>query len=744
MTLRVVNADAITPSPPPAAPHSPTLAATAAPSDILSSTGHDEIHVDVADLTTIPRAASVEPSMASLWNHLTSAGSPAATAPSDAAAAHRGSITSLHAPSSPPRGWTSLNPSSSLALDDADAAFLPPSALDDPPPPPHHAPRRDLHHADSHHHVHHQPRNYELSRAVPPRPPSQLFRRPASSASTAVRGRPKPGRGGEDVDADAEDDDADVEEDEDDEEAEAEMGDMSTDELRQRLKEALSTIREKERDLIIAAEIGQQLVAANTSLVNEYEELLTRTQSINAMSVPRTAPAPPPHHHHHARSPATSRRPSRVASPTDAASAAPDFTTAAALRASKRASMSLEMSRLALEDAAVVASVANEETGAGGEGGAAEVGVAAVGGMIGAVETSAEEVQEVAKAIRRVSREWKTSPEALCEYVATLETVNAELRDQLTVAVQNLQDAECVRRRTHATLHRANADLQRQLRATLQDLRDAERSHADSVSRLEQDLDRLRAELSSTSMAAQELDAERRRLLKERQEAQRERLEVESHDMATIEGLAAKLSETETEAASLRVGRREAERRNRALAEENERLRLEVARLEEGRAEDGKLRAECDRLEALVAEMRDQLEEQRLCLVDRREEEILTRGPGAGADRASGVTTAGEMVGRVVAEADGRVADASMMMVNSSKPGWEWTPWLNSVKNKCWDRDISGLTHEIDNLRKHRVAAYQRLRSEMDVMMGSLVSVLPASIQSITTRVVGIPSSPSS
>ncbi|KAJ3103315.1 hypothetical protein HDU96_009297, partial [Phlyctochytrium bullatum] len=496
---------------------------------------------------------------------------------------------------------------------------------------------------------------------------------------------------------------------------------MSTEDLKLRLKEALSTIREKERDLIIAAEIGQQLVAANTSLVSEYEELLARTATgtTSPTSPPASKPIQIPRTTH-AMPIATTTPPSTPPTPHADLSSSPTipapFTTAAAVKASKRASLSLSMSRLALTvppptPAADIVPDPEPEPG-----------------------TAPDPKPRTAGA-----------PASITDYVSSLERANADLRAQLTVAVQNLADADRVHARSLAQLRRHNAKLQDQLRATLQDLRDAERSHGAAVAGLEADLEKLRADLGSAAMVAQELEGERRRAVRERVEAVREAQGVEIEDTRTIQELRARLRECEGELAGARVGRKEAERRMRVAVEEVERLREANGVLEEKAEEVTGLRAECARLEAVVAEMREQLEEQR---DERVEREVLSLQSG-------GVAAKGERV-RLEKGKDGEMA----VVLAGSPQQWEWTPWLNSIKSKCWDRDIQGLTAEvtfsfsfgtgltengqqIDNLRQHRVEAYQRLRSEMDVMMGTLVSVLPTSIQSITTRVVGIPSSPS-
>ncbi|KAI8919117.1 hypothetical protein DFJ77DRAFT_263227 [Powellomyces hirtus] len=58
---------------------------------------------------------------------------------------------------------------------------------------------------------------------------------------------------------------------------------MTEEHLKGKLKDALGDLKKKERDLELAAEIGQQLVAVNNSLMAEYQELLHRQKSNSSL-----------------------------------------------------------------------------------------------------------------------------------------------------------------------------------------------------------------------------------------------------------------------------------------------------------------------------------------------------------------------------------------------------------------------------------------------------------------------------
>ncbi|KAI9347666.1 hypothetical protein BDR26DRAFT_854536 [Obelidium mucronatum] len=79
--------------------------------------------------------------------------------------------------------------------------------------------------------------------------------------------------------------------------------------------------------------------------------------------------------------------------------------------------------------------------------------------------------------------------------------------------------------------------------------------------------------------------------------------------------------------------------------------------------------------------------------------------------------------------------------VNYNKD-WEWTPWLESVKTKAWDRNLTGLREEVEELRTHRIEAYNKLKEQMDQAMVSFVDRLPETVKVGVGKVasaVGVP-----
>ncbi|KAJ1938005.1 hypothetical protein FBU59_004580, partial [Linderina macrospora] len=57
---------------------------------------------------------------------------------------------------------------------------------------------------------------------------------------------------------------------------------LDTDALRERLKEAYGLLKEKERNLFLAATVGQELVDANQQLQDDFEQLQAELESTRA------------------------------------------------------------------------------------------------------------------------------------------------------------------------------------------------------------------------------------------------------------------------------------------------------------------------------------------------------------------------------------------------------------------------------------------------------------------------------
>ncbi|KAJ3410714.1 hypothetical protein HDV05_003460 [Chytridiales sp. JEL 0842] len=518
----------------------------------------------------------------------------------------------------------------------------------------------------------------------------------------------------------------------------AQVETMSEQELRWRLKEALAIIKEKEKgfekltvlvyhhsppphaqpeshytDLIIAAEIGQQLVTTNAALLTENENLLARIQDLSHdHQKPSSESSPNDTQSNNNNYERRNHQPSTGAKQEGTPPTSPPLNSPSrsAVKASKKASLSLSMSRLAmteLEKAEPVSYIANSE------------------------EDDEEESEEDLATRAKKTLKRTSSSSSIYDYVTNLERSNSDLRAQLSVALANLQDAEQIHSRSLSHLRRTNTDLQNQLHQALRDLRDAEQAHTRSVRTLEADLESLRGDFTDATLAAHQLQLEKSKLLKTHAEVIKDSHSMELSDSLEISKLQARIRELETAQSTLQGQKKDLERKVRNVYEELEEMRtaFEEAR---GKVEAAvRMREEFERRGALVNELREQVEGFRSYV------EAL---------EGEGSSLLNDDSGRPIfpqllkpSHHSTNTTELSIYLKNDGTGEWEWTPWLQNVRDKAWQRDIRGLREEIDDLTKHRQQAYTKLKTGIDLMVTSIASYMPSPIKAITTRVVGIP-----
>ncbi|KAI8917923.1 hypothetical protein BC831DRAFT_438497 [Entophlyctis helioformis] len=315
------------------------------------------------------------------------------------------------------------------------------------------------------------------------------------------------------------------------------------------------------------------------------------------------------------------------------------------------------------------------------------------------------------------------------DYVTTLERTNIDLRHQLDTALANLRDADMAHARNLKSLREANEGLQTQLRDTMTEMRDESTSHAQVVTALEADMEYLRNELSRVAQTAQELEAEKRRLLREKMETLKESRVMGHSDQELISELHARIATLETDHDRLTATKADLEKRAGVLRHELNACHERIAELT-ARAEDAT--AACRAFEAKARgadEMREQLEDLQARVMALDDEATFS-----GIGRSGGAMAAGAGAG----SAD-RVPPGSTRVI-MTKEGWEWTPWLERARVKAWERDMAGLREEINDLRSHQQQAYNRLKNELSGMAGRMLSFIPNPLQplsSLTSSVLG-------
>ncbi|KAJ3269511.1 hypothetical protein HK104_005112 [Borealophlyctis nickersoniae] len=425
-------------------------------------------------------------------------------------------------------------------------------------------------------------------------------------------------------------------------------------ELKEKLMEALQALRDKERDLTMAAEIGQQLVTANAQLMDQYQDLVDKIKVAERQ-------------HRQA-----------VITHTTSSNNAIDFIQT---KVPGQQQIGYQEPRLIeMQSPTTPTSFSAPALGPPPLKGAPD-------GIISPQDY-----------------------EALKARVEGLEKSNSELRNQLDQSINSLRETERKGNREVSSLRRTNQSLQDQLRDTLQDLRDAEHSHTRSVASLERDLERLRHELDVTAQAAADLESERRKLMREKAEARRDTKDLEISDSATITTLQNRIRALESERSRLEAQKRDAERRITNQRMELETLSTRVVELETREHETKELRNELERQCRLVEELREQLE-------DHRNKDIAAKEEF-------------DFYGHLGEHLDGFLDDKALIALENGEE-WQWVKWLERARTKCWERDVSGLKEEIDNLRIHREEAYLRLRDTIEEIAGQVSASIPGPIASV-------------
>ncbi|KAI8998181.1 hypothetical protein BC832DRAFT_595232 [Gaertneriomyces semiglobifer] len=192
--------------------------------------------------------------------------------------------------------------------------------------------------------------------------------------------------------------------------------------LRSKLKDALAALKDKERDLTLAAEIGQQLVAANNALLHEYQDLVNRSKATPPTS-PTVTPPPTSYHTNLYSSRALARRPSRTSLRSDSSGSSSHVLTLHKQRSNGTLNYVNSLER------------ANADLRA----------------QLDVLEANLRDAERIHR-----------------HTVSNLRRANAGLQDQLRNTLQDLRDVEVAHARANATLERDLDQLRNELQATAQ------------------------------------------------------------------------------------------------------------------------------------------------------------------------------------------------------------------------------------------------------------------------------------
>ncbi|KAJ3048711.1 hypothetical protein HK097_010264 [Rhizophlyctis rosea] len=471
-----------------------------------------------------------------------------------------------------------------------------------------------------------------------------------------------------------------------------ELDGLTEEELRARLKEVMQVLKDKEAgrnfenaysssailtcnplsDLTMAAEIGTQLVEANNTLMNQYQDLVDR------------------------------------------------------LRAAENQHRQAMLGHTTSSDAAVklINSLNGPNRPQIAELPSSPTAPSSHITSLYKPKFSSQPTSEITSLSTSLSRQ---TTDHLQQLITDLEAANTDLRAQLASSIQTLREAERNHQKTISTLRRSNNTLQDDLRKTLKTLRDAEQAHSRSVRALEEQVDRLRQDLDTASKFAEDLDADRKRLLREKMEARRDTSALESMDAETIRSLQSRIRYLETDREKLSTSLRDSEHRLFIQSADYDSLRIRVAELESREEETHLLRDEFTRQCSLVEELREQLEEQRRKDGEDEEDRAFWGLPGAGLG-VTGIPGYGEV----------GLDDRALILLEQGNE-WQWSTWLDRARGRMWERDVNGLKQEIENLQTHREEAYLRVRDAIDDITTQITERVPGPIAFLAKNFVPTP-----
>ncbi|KAJ3282833.1 hypothetical protein HDU79_009617 [Rhizoclosmatium sp. JEL0117] len=271
--------------------------------------------------------------------------------------------------------------------------------------------------------------------------------------------------------------------------------------------------------------------------------------------------------------------------------------------------------------------------------------------------------------------------------------------DEVSQLKLRLRETEKNADRQIASLTRQTQTLTSDLRAALTDAKKSESEHAKQVRQLESDLDSLRADFAALSQSAQKNVSSRVTVIEDNSDSISENV----------------ISDLQAQIQALTNAKKEAEatvqKTTAALQESIVRLHDQEDRLQAAAA----MRQEFERRGTLIVQLKDQVED-----LSTRLQELQDSVSAESTTAATSTATA------------------------TSKPltynkDWEWTPWIQSVKSKAFDGNLSGLKEEVEELKIHRQEAFNRLKEQMDAVVVGFVSNIPEGVRTnVLTPLQGV------
>ncbi|KAJ3184253.1 hypothetical protein HDU87_005100 [Geranomyces variabilis] len=360
---------------------------------------------------------------------------------------------------------------------------------------------------------------------------------------------------------------------------EALLEELDAQQLRQQLKDCMMLLRQRERDLTTAAEVGQHLLQAHAAMKEAYDSFVAQRGSANTLSRSNSVP----------------ELLSAVSSLSSLGSNAERDAGAAPSRALRRST------------SAKPGTVASASGCAGGSTEDIYASTPAFG---------------MKPAKRRQQDMWKTSLDYLSgpaivksvEYLAGLKTHISGKSGSSWAAMHKIQETSSQGSvgPSHssdyvANLERSNMEQEGRIAELTTELRETAQARAKEAERYARHLEETRGELARVVEQADSLEKERKRRVREARETRREKVSAEQ----AIDTLALRLRQSQQANEKLAGERAAVEQQLELAATELGRLQDRVDEYERGLADDEGLRSVCEKQEVLIKELQEQLEEAR-------------------------------------------------------------------------------------------------------------------------------------
>ncbi|KAI8922098.1 hypothetical protein DFJ77DRAFT_11812 [Powellomyces hirtus] len=352
---------------------------------------------------------------------------------------------------------------------------------------------------------------------------------------------------------------------------EIEVEALSEDEVRQKLIDCIVLLRERERDLTTAAEVGQHLLQAHAAMKEAYDNFVASQGSGSNSNLSRSNSMP------------------GILSTLSSSEIMPLGEMTHNLRSKQNSH-------------AVASSIDN---------------IYASTPAIGLTNKR-----------RRQQEAWKTSLDYLSgpSIIRSVEYL-AGLKNQLSTTKGNTADSWAAMNKIKenaslgsvgpdmsdyvSSLEKINLELENKITELTAQLRETAQARTKETERYARHIEETRSELTRVTEQAEELEKEKRRLLREVRENRKEKVSVEQEDQEVIDKLHKRLQETEEQNEKLLLEKQAVDEQLELALQDLDQLQTQLESYEAGMQDEQARRELYEHQETLIKELQEQLEEAR-------------------------------------------------------------------------------------------------------------------------------------